>query len=270
MTNGSSLNQDPLTRNVSLPSRTEHRTFYDDPVSVRQWAAETDLNTPVNSTEYGFPDSTYGIDAPGVCDAPPNAGSFPVSCSSVSHNSFPVIDGLQGDTFGVGGAYPDPNGMARSLGDPLGIETYSGSELTGNYETWSYPTPTAEDMTYSTSTVSCLPFNGESSIEPRFSDWSTGFPLLDNEVSREDFSRGSQNIAWSPMLATDPSMSSSYSRSSYLAMQANTPLSPVAQEPDWPLDQSTCPEEPGFYPAFSLGEPSQLASYPAEHHDPMR
>ncbi|KAI4191908.1 MAG: hypothetical protein LQ348_003361 [Seirophora lacunosa] len=71
------------------------------------------------------------------------------------------------------------------------------------------------------------------------------------------------------MLAADPSVSSSYSRSSYLAMQTNTPLSPVAQEPDWPVGQGTCPEESNFYPAFSLGEPSEAAGYPTEHHDSM-
>lgn len=267
---GSCIRQESSSRNVSLISRTEHRTFYDDPVSVRQWAAETDPNTSVDFTDYGLQDTGYGADAPNACCASQIPGSFPVSCPGVSRVSFPFASGLQGDDFSAACPYPDPSGMARSFGEPLGLDTYCGSDSTRNYGTWSYPTPTAEDMTYSTSTVSCLPYSGDNSAEPRFSDWSTGFFLPDNEASREDFSCGSNPLAWSPILATDPSVSSSYSRSSYLPMQANTPLSPVAQEPDWPTDLSICPEEAAFYPAFSLGEPSQPATFPIEQHDPMR
>ncbi|KAL8656509.1 MAG: hypothetical protein Q9210_000224 [Variospora velana] len=160
--------------------------------------------------------------------------------------------------------------MVRSLGDLSRANTQNASDATGNYEPWSYPTPTATDMQYSTSNVSHLPYNGDSSIEPRFLDWSTGFYLPDTEASRDDYPGGPNSLAWSPMLAADPSVSSSYSRSSYLAVQTNTPLSPVAQEPDWPIDQTTCPEESRFYPAFSLGEPSELAGYPTGHQDPTR
>lgn len=267
---GTSLNQDSLSRNVSLNLRTEHRTFYNDPVSVRQWAAETAPNTPVDFTEYGFPESTYGHDALRVCETSQTPGSLPLACPSVSHVSFPVTLGFPGDDFRAACAYSDPNGMVRSLGDPLRVDRHSAHDATGNYGSWSYPTPTATDMQYSTSSVSHLPYNGDSSIEPRFSDWSTAFYLPDTEAPREDYPGGPNPLAWSPMLAADPSVSSSYSRSSYLAMQTNTPLSPVAQEPDWPVGQGTCPEESNFYPAFSLGEPSEAAGYPTEHHDSMR
>lgn len=267
---GPSLNQDSLSRKVSLSSKTENRTFYNNPVSVRQWAAETDTNAPVDFTEHGLLDSTYGADATVFCDAAQHPGPLPISCSSASPVSFPVTSGFQGDDLSAACTYPDHNGMARSLGDALGLETYSGCDFTKNYETWSYPTQTVEDITYSTSTISCLPFGGDSTTEPRFPDWSMTFFPTDNETSREDFSCGSQSLGWSPMLATDPSVSSSFSRSSYLALQANTPLSPVAQEPDWPTDLTTCQEETVFYPAFSLGEPSHPPGYSTGHQDPMR
>ncbi|KAL8974406.1 MAG: hypothetical protein Q9197_001343 [Variospora fuerteventurae] len=266
---GSSLNQASLSRSVSLNPRTEHSTFYNDPVSVRQWAAETAPNTPVDFTEYGFPEPAYGLDALRVCETSQAPGSFPLACSSASHVSFPVPIGFPGDDFSAACAYSDPNGMVRSLGDLSRMKTHNASDATGNYEPWSYPTPTAADMQYSTSNLSHLPYNGDSSIEPRFSDWSTGFYLPDTEASRDDYPGGPNSLAWSPLLAADPSVSSSYSRSSYLAIQTNTPLSPVAQESDWPVDPITCPEESSFYPAFSLGEPSELAGYPTGHQDPM-
>lgn len=268
--NAPSLRSEPLSRNLTLASRTEHRTFYDDPVSVRQWAAETDPNASVDFTEHGLQDASYGADAANLCYPPQYPGSFPVSCPAVSHIPFPVTNGFQGEDFSATCVYPDPTGIIPNFGDALALETYCGGDALRNYEAWSYPTPTAEDMTYSTSTLSCLPFTGDVSAEPRFSDWSTGFSLADNDTSREDFAGGSQALAWSPILATDPSVSSSYSRGSYLPMQTNTPLSPVAQEADWPMNLPTCPEEAGFYPAFSLGEPFQATAYSTEQHDSMR
>lgn len=268
--NGSCLRPESLSRDVPLTSRTEHRTFYDDPVSVRQWAAETDPNASVDFTEHGLQDASYGADAPNPCYASQYPGTFPVSCPGVSHVPFPVTNGFQGEDFSAACTYPDPSGVAQNFGDALGLETYCGSDALRNYEAWSYPTPTAEDMTYSTSTMSCLPYSGDGSAEPRFSDWSTGLFLPGDETSRGDFMGGSQPLAWSPVLATDLSVSSSYSRSSYIPVQINTPLSPVAQEADWPMDLPTGPEETGFYPAFSLGEPSQAAAYPTKHQDPMR
>ncbi|KAL8942884.1 MAG: hypothetical protein Q9216_001427 [Gyalolechia sp. 2 TL-2023] len=264
-----SLKKETLSRSVASQSRTEHRTFYDDPVTVRQWAAETDPNTSVDFADYGLPETKYGIDVSTICLAPQVPGSFPVSCSDVSHFSFPASRGFQDDDFGAPGAPPMPNGMAPNLMDPLGLETYNGTEPMRNYETWSYPTPTAEDVSFSTCTAPCYPYSADSSFEPRFSDWPTNVFLPDNEGPREGYPCASNTLAWSPVLATDPSVSSSYSRSSYLAMQANTPLSPVAQEPDWPIDPVTCPEESGFYPAFSLGETFSQPAGLLNGQDPM-
>lgn len=260
VTPASSLNKVSLTRNVSSQSRTEHRTFYDDPVTVRQWAAETDPNTAVDFAEYGLPETGYGIDASAICAPPPIPG-FPVSCSDVSPVSFPVAPGFVDDGFGAPGAPPVPSGMTQNPGDPFGLEAYGGADPTRNYETWSYPTPTTKDMPYSASATSCYPYSRDTNFEPRFADWPIDVYLPDNEASGEGYPCSSNTLAWSPILATDPSVSSSYSRSSYLPMQANTPLSPVAQEPDWPIDPVTCQEETMFYPAFSLGETfSQPAS----------
>ncbi|KAI4192119.1 MAG: hypothetical protein LQ346_004465 [Caloplaca aetnensis] len=73
--NAPSLRSEPLSRNLTLASRTEHRTFYDDPVSVRQWAAETDPNASVDFTEHGLQDASYGADAANLCYPPQYPGS---------------------------------------------------------------------------------------------------------------------------------------------------------------------------------------------------
>lgn len=254
---GASLKVDTLSRNISSSTRTEHRTFYDDPISVRQWAAETDPNTPAYFAEYGFPEATYAADVPAMSAAPQLPGSFPVSCSSVSHVSLPVTNGFPSDDLNATCAGAGLHGMAPDFGIPPNTESLAYVDPMKNYdyEGWSYPTPTADDMAYSTATASYLPYGETSNIEPRFANWSSGAYPPDDELSGADYPCGPQPVAWSPLLATDPSVSSSYSRSSCLAMQSSTPLSPVAQEPDWPTGHDLGQEEEnGFYPAFSLGE----------------
>ncbi|KAL8841513.1 MAG: hypothetical protein Q9170_000896 [Blastenia crenularia] len=266
---GPLLNKDSLSQSVSSYSRTEHRTFYDDPVTVRQWAAETDPNTPVDFAEYGFPDTTFGLDASVLCAAPPVPADLAISRSSVSHVSFAVSNGFQDKVFGAAYAHTMPDGMAHNLRDPTGVETCRGAESMRNHETWSYTAPAPDDMPYCTPVDSGYSYKAESSLEPRFSDWPAGVYLPDAEASKQGIPYGSNALSWSPMLATDPSVSSSYSRSSYLAMQANTPLSPVAQEPDWPIDPVTCQEETGFYPAFSLGDALSPPQWTLNGHDSM-
>ena len=259
--NGTSLNVDTLSRSSPSSARTEHRTFYNDPMSVRQWAAETDPNTPANFAEYGFPETTFATDAPAMSAAPQLPGSFPVSCSSVSHVSFPVTNGFPSDDLNATCAEAGFQGLAQDFGITPNTESLACMDPVKNheYEAWSYPTPTADDMAYSTATAPYVPYGDANNIEPRFSNWSWGALPLDDEFSRADYSCGSQSIAWSPLLATDPSVSSSYSQGSYLAMQATTPLSPVAQEPDWTTGHGLGKgEENGFYPAFSLGEAFSL------------
>ncbi|KAL8694788.1 MAG: hypothetical protein Q9218_000634 [Villophora microphyllina] len=269
---GATLNKDVLSRSATSKSRTEHRTFYDDPVSVRQWAAETDPHTSADFAAYGFSSTSQSNEYPGSYTTTQYPGSFPVSCTNVSHVSFPMSSGFQNDDLSAVCAYPMSHDTARIPRNPIGLDTHAIADPLKNYEAWSYPTPTAEDMTYSTSTASYLPYSGASSIEPRFADWSAGTFLPDDEFARSSAQFGSQSVAWSPLLASDPSVSSSYSRSSYLAMQPNTPLSPVAQEPDWPAGHfASQEEEAGFYPAFSLGEALSLpAGCNLDQEDAMR
>ncbi|KAL8709562.1 MAG: hypothetical protein Q9220_005654 [cf. Caloplaca sp. 1 TL-2023] len=256
-----SLNKDTLIRNMYSNTRTEHRTFYDDPISVRQWAAETDPNTSVDFAEYGIPDTSCEIDMPGLRVAPQDSGSFLAHCSSASHVSFPVSSGIPSDDLSAAYSYHASNGLAPAFRGSLGIDTSGAMDSLKNYETWPYPTPTAEEMAYSASAVSYAPFSGGSSFEPRFADWPASAFLPEEGVSMADLPRTSQTLAWSPVLATDPSISSSYSRSSYMAMQPNTPLSPVPQESNWPTASGlTEEEEAGFYPAFSLGESFSIPS----------
>ncbi|KAL8815718.1 MAG: hypothetical protein Q9223_005171 [Gallowayella weberi] len=149
----------------------------------------------------------------------------------------------------------------------------AGIDLMKNYDydTWSYPTSTAEDMVYSTATASYLPYGGGNHFEPRYPDLPSGMFLPEEEFPKADYPCGSHSVAWSPLLATDPSVSSSFSRSSYLAMQSSTPLSPVAQEPDWLATHGFGQEEEtGLYPAFSLGEPFPIpAGCQVAQHDDM-
>ncbi|KAI4201434.1 MAG: hypothetical protein LQ350_003193 [Teloschistes chrysophthalmus] len=228
---GPTLNKDTLSRSATSKSRTEHRTFYDDPVSVRQWAVQTDPNTSAD-----------------------------------------LAGGFQSDDLSAVCAYPVSHELTRISRNPIGIDTHGIADPMKNYETWSYPTPTAEDMAYTTSTASYLPFSGGSSVEPRFADWPAGAFLSDEELPRSSAHFGSQSVAWSPVLATDPSVSSSYSQGSYLAMQPGTPLSPVAQEVDWPASHfASQEEETGMYPAFSLGEALSVpAACHFEQEDAMR
>ncbi|KAL9599592.1 MAG: hypothetical protein Q9219_003748 [cf. Caloplaca sp. 3 TL-2023] len=67
---------------------------------------------------------------------------------------------------------------------------------------------------------------------------------------------------------TDPNTTVDFA--DYLAIQGNTPLSPVAQELDWSLDPGTSQGEAGFYPAFNLGEALSQPAGPLDGQDPMR
>lgn len=270
VSHGAALNKDTLSRSASN-TRTEHRTFYDDPVSVRQWAAETDPNTPADFAEYGFPNASHGAEMTGFCATAQLPGSFPVSCPSVSHISYPMTSGFRNEDHSAAYAQSIFNEVAQGSRNPLRLDTHGNMDPMKNYETRSYPTPTAEDMTYSTSTAYCFPYSGGNDFEPRVSDWSTGAFLPDDDFPKASLPCGSQTLAWSPLLATDPSVSSSHSRSSYLAMQPNTPLSPVAQEPNWPAGHGYTQEDTGLYPAFSLGEAFALpAGCQIDQHDAMR
>ncbi|KAI4238016.1 MAG: hypothetical protein L6R40_005827 [Gallowayella cf. fulva] len=271
---GPALNMASLSRNAPSHARTDHRTFYDDPISVRQWAAETDPNTPANFAEYGLPETSYTADVPALNAAQQLPGSLPVSSSGVCHVSFPVTSGFSSDDPSASCAQAGPYGMTPNPRIPPVPESLAGVDLMKNYDydTWSFPAPIAEDMAYSTAAASYLPYGGGSSLEPRFSDLASGAFLPDEELSKPDYPCGSHSVAWSPLLATDPSVSSSYSRSSYLAMQSSTPLSPVAQEPDWLATHEVGQEEEnGFYPAFSLGEAFPIpAACQLAQHDDMR
>ncbi|KAL8679186.1 MAG: hypothetical protein Q9186_004531 [Xanthomendoza sp. 1 TL-2023] len=272
--NGASLNMDSLSRSSPSSARTDHRTFYDDPISVRQWAAETDPNTAANFAEYGFPEASYAADVPALNAAPQFPGSLPLSSSGVCHVSFPVTSGFPSDSQSASCAHAGPHGMTPNPRIPPNPATMAGIDLMKNYDydTWSYPTPTAEDMAYSTATASYLPYGGGNQFEPRHLDLPSGMFLPEDEFPKADYPCGSHSVAWSPLLATDPSGSSSFSRSSYLAMQSSTPLSPVAQEPDWLSTHGFGQEEEhGLYPAFSLGEAFPIpAMCSIAQHDDMR
>ena len=270
---GSSLNEDALSRRDVMTTRTEHRTFYDDPISVRQWAAETDPNTPVDFAGYGYPSASQSVENATFCAAPSMPGAFPAFSPSVSYVPFPISSGIQDNEFGAGYPVSMLHGLPQSSRNALSLDTCNDMDSMKHYEACAYPTPTAEEMTYSTSTASYVPYyGGGQDFEPRYSSWPSGTFLPEDEASQAMYPHGSNGAAWSPVLGTDPSVSSSYSRSSYLAMQPNTPLSPLAQEPSWPAGQGHAQEEDlGLCPTFSLGEAFSLpAGCRVDHDDGMR
>ncbi|KAL8872069.1 MAG: hypothetical protein Q9174_002238 [Haloplaca sp. 1 TL-2023] len=268
---GLSLNEDALSRRDVMTTRTEHRTFYDDPISVRQWAAETDPNTPVDFAGHGYPNASQSIENTAFCAAPPMPGAFPAFPPSVSYVPFPMSSGIQDSEFGTGYSMSMLHGMSQSSRNALSLDTCNDIDSMKNYEARAYPTPTAEEMTYSTSSASYLPYGGSHDCEPRYFGWPSGNFLPEDETSQAMYPHGSNGAAWSPVLGTDPSVSSSYSRSSFLAMQPHTPLSPLAQEPNWPAGQGHGHEDDlGFCPAFSLGEAFSLpAGCRMDHDDGM-
>ena len=265
------LNKDVLSRNISSSSRTEHRTFYDNPNSVRQWAAKTDSNISVDFTEYG-PAGGFGNDLAMTSGALQIPGSFSVSCSNVSNVSCATTNGFPYDGLCTSGARSTLHRMNTGFEAQQGLADNGNFDFMNQYDGWNFSAPAAEELLYSTSAASYPIGNDGVMAEPRFTDWpSAPFPS-DDVVPGTDFAASSRPLAWSPVSASDPSVSSSYSRNSFLAIQPNTPLSPIAQESAWsPGQNGIQEEETGFYPEFSLGEALSLpATCPNAQFDTMR
>ena len=251
-----SLRDNSMPRHTASDARTEHRTFYDNPISVQQWAAETDTSASVEFAEYGG--SSFPSDALMASGNPRLPGEFPVCSMSVSDVSFPAYNhtiqnnGLCNTDVGL------DFGLESHQGHGLGNSMdYSGPQL--QYDSWAYPTPSAEDMAFSNSASSYPTVSGDSSVDPRYSDWTAGPLQMGETGSRNTFPACSQALTWSPCSATGPPVSSSISQSSYAALQTHTPLSPAPRDGTWSADQAgNRDEDAGFYPAFSLGEALQI------------
>ncbi|KAL9612011.1 MAG: hypothetical protein Q9167_003377 [Letrouitia subvulpina] len=229
--------------------RTEHRTFYD----IRQWAAETDPNVSVDFVDYGCSKLACDISMP--TGHPPMPEKFPVSSATVSDVSFSAYNGLQRDNLCAAGAGVDLGLDLQDQGFDNGLD-YPGPEYQNG--PWSFPPASAEDMVFSNSAASYPTASSDSNVDPGLPDWSAN-PLQNGVIGvRTVFPSGSQCLAWSPISAVDPSVSSSHSQGSYLAMHSGNVLSPNSGEYCWSAELNGIQDEESvFYPAFSLGESLQ-------------
>ncbi|KAL9046682.1 MAG: hypothetical protein Q9214_000542 [Letrouitia sp. 1 TL-2023] len=241
----SSLKDETKSHGLST-LRTEHRTFYD----IRQWAAETYPNVSVDFVDYGC--SKFACDTSMPTGHPPIPGKFPVSSATVSDVSFLAYNGLQRDNLCAAGAGMELGLDLQDQGFDNGLD-YPGPEYQSG--PWPFPPASAEDMEFSNSAASYPTVSSDSNADPGLPDWSAN-PLQNGGIAlRTVFPSDSQCLAWSPISAADPSVSSSYSQGNYLAMQSGNVLSPNSGEYCWSTELNGIQDE--FYPAFSLGESLQ-------------
>ncbi|KAI4164425.1 MAG: hypothetical protein LQ342_002072 [Letrouitia transgressa] len=242
---GSSLKDGTKSQGLST-LRTEHRTFYD----IRQWAAETDPNVSVDFVDHGC--SKFACDTSMPTGHLPIPEKFSVSSATVSDVSFPAYNGLQRNNLSAAGAGMELGLDLQDQAFDNGLD-YPGPEYQSG--PWPFPPASAEDMEFSNSAASYPTVSSDSNVDPGLPDWSVN-PLQNGGIAlRTVFPSSSQCLAWSPISAADPSVSSSYSQGSYLAMQSGNGLSPNNGEYCWATELNGIPDE--FYPAFSLGESLQ-------------
>lgn len=253
-----------------------HKTYSNDPSQVRQWAAgATGFASLEDATIQQQLNITMSHDALMTRTESHIPGSFPMSRSPVSHFSAP--QSAQMFDTGLRTAYSElcaPNTANTVHGMPTVLNVQQAACLNGggnlpgapyHEDVWSYPTPVAEDMFYPERApmlsgnvdawpqLPCLP--GQDIA-------TTGFPCTSNPMS------------WSPVSAVDASVSSSYSQSSNLGPQPDTPLSQTFQDGTWSSDQqgNLDPEHTAFQ-GFTVGESLQLPSpveFVEQHTDSLR
>lgn len=264
------------SRNGSSRTSQGHKTYSNDPSQVRQWAAgATGFASFEDATIQQQLNMTMSNDALMTRTESQIPGSFPMSRSPVSHFSAP--QSAQMFDTGLRTAYGElcaPNtanavhGMPAVLNVQQGACLNGGGNLTGapyHEDVWPYPTPVPEDMFYSerapilSGNVDAWP---QLPCLPSQDITTTGFPCTSNPM------------AWSPVSAVDASVSSSYSQSSNIGPQPDTPLSQTFQEGTWSSDQqgNMDPEHAAFQ-GFTIGESLQLPSpveFVEQHTDSLR
>lgn len=254
-------------RNGSLVSsldhgNSDHRTFF-NPSKVEQWVANS-ASGPDTFLQFASFDQAGGMSGsdPSLSGAVPEMpGSFSVSRSTVSHVSLQhsaQIAGANGSMMN----YDDMcTANATSRIDP-NLDLSPGLEFDGSvdflgeqyhHDIWSYQAPVDDDSLFSNSAaVHTKGVNNEPGL---CSEWPPAPFQAGDELLSAPIPCTSQSVAWSPLLVVDPSASSSYSQSSLLVPQPNTPLSPATQEETWCATQrGNSEEETGLYPQFSIGD----------------
>ncbi len=272
-----SLNDEQfLFRSSASMTSSDHRTFFNDPAQVRQWAANSAAgsDTFVDVPAYGHCSASYGIDPSMTTVAPQMPGSVSALRSDVSHFSFQPLSHMP-ETNGAGLNYeafsPTSTGNATSPVDPrLGFQPFQDIDsnlgaLEEQYprEFWQFPTTGADNEMF---TNQVAPSSLAMGAPNEDSGYRSGWPMAPAQTGDEILGTGvpctAYPLACSPLSAVDPSVCSSFSQSSFLGPQPNTPISPTFQEGTWPAEQAGTLEENAVFPAFTIGE-SMEGSFPA-------
>ena len=253
----------------------EHRTYSNDPAQVRQWAAGTvsgygPIEDSLNQQSFG---PSIGNDTMMSRSDSQVPGSYPMLRSHVAslpvpHASHMFDTGLDTSFSEVTSTPGDPvHGLPTSLIQQPPCLNLDMDLSGGQYQesTWSYPTPTADDMVYSNSAA--MPSN---IMDP----WPQMPCQAGQELTNNGFPCASNSMAWSPLSAVDPSVASSHSQSSFIGQQPDTPLSQAFHDGTWSSDhQGNMDPENSNFQGFNLGEPTQLppsVEFIDRHHDGLR
>ena len=265
---GSLNNEQLLFRNNPSMMNSDHRTLFNDPAQVRQWAANsaTGSDTSADVPSYVHCSASYGISPSTTTVAPPMPGCLSVLRPDVSHISFQQFTQMP-ETNGAGFNYDafSPNNAengASPIDSGLGFLPYQDIDngvgaLEQQYprDFWHFSTPSVDETMFSNQVASGLLAMGGRNDD---SGYHSGWPIAPTQAGDEILSTSAPcttyPMACSPLSAVDPSVSSSFSRSSFLGPQPNTPISPVFQEGNWSAEQIGTLEENAMFPAFTLGE----------------
>lgn len=186
--------------------------------------------------------------------------SFSISHSTLSHVSLQHSAQFSG-----------PDGPLTSYNEPCTVsvaepcpEISQGLEPEDTdifRDLWPYQAPLDEDSFYSnTAAVHATIGNEDFGLCSAWTPAPAGDFLHSQDFLHAPVTDVSQTAGWSSLLVVDPS-ESSYSQSSMLVPQPNTPLSPATQDDGWCATQRGNPEdESRVYPHLSLREHVQLPS----------
>ena len=266
-----------LFRSTASMTSSDHRTFFNDPAQVRQWAANsaTGSDTIMDAPGYGNCSAGYGVDPSMTTVATQNPGSVSVLCSDVSQISFQHLTHMP-ETNGAGMNYnafsPTTAGNTTSPIDS-GLGFHPFQDIEGNVgsldeqyprDFWQFPTTATDDGMFTNQAAS-----NPLAVEGHKSDsgYRSGWPMTPVQAGDEILSSGvpctSYPMACSPLSAVDQSVSSSFSHSSFLGPQPNTPISPEFHESTWSTELPGTIEENAMFPAFTIGD-SMEGPFPSE------
>ena len=253
----------------------EERMYCNDPEQVQQWAANsaaniTSFEDPASQESYSI---SYGSAAVMARSNSYPPGSFPMSCSSVSHVSLQqsTPEFGNGPETGYNDLHACNAGASSGLGAGLNLQQAPG--YGGNIDSTRLQyLPDA--LFYPTSSVDTMLYTGYAAIPETVTEgqghnvcFQPDWPQMSCSNRDEAVNTGaafqSNPISGSPLSAIDPSVSSSYSQNSLIGPEPDTPVSQAIQEGKWSPDL----ENPCFQ-GFNIGE-SMHYSPPADYTDQL-